>query len=122
MSKIELKQLFQGLQNQMISQLSTNREFISHEGSKGDALENAWIEWLKKYLPNKYSVDKAIVIDSTGTTSHQIDIVIYDNLYTPFVFQNIPVSKTHLQAVIFCFGNSPIIELLYSSLTWLIGP
>jgi len=86
MSKIELKQLFTGLQNQMISQLNTNREFITHPGSKGDALENAWIEWLRKYLPNRYSVEKAIVIDSEGNTSHQIDIVIYDNWFTPFIF------------------------------------
>lgn len=86
MSKVELKQLFEGLQNQMISQLSTNRKFINHPGSKGDALENAWIEWLQKYLPNRYSVEKAIVIDSEGNTSHQIDIVIYDNWFTPFIF------------------------------------
>lgn len=86
MSRVELKQLFEGLQSQMISQLSTNRNFITHQGSKGDALENAWIEWLQKYLPNRYSVDKAIVIDCEGKTSHQIDIVIYDNWFTPFVF------------------------------------
>ena len=86
MSKIDLKKLFDGLQGQMVSQLSTNREFITHPGSKGDALENAWIEWLRKYLPNRYSVDKAIVIDHEGNTSHQIDIVIYDNWYTPFIF------------------------------------
>jgi hypothetical protein len=86
MSKVELKQLFEGLQNQMISQLSTNRKFIIHPGSKGDALENAWIEWLREYLPNRYSVEKAIVIDSEGNTSHQIDIVIYDNWFTPFIF------------------------------------
>jgi len=86
MHKIDLKLLFEGLQNQMISQLNTNREFITHPGSKGDSLENAWIEWLQKYLPNRYSVDKAIVIDNEGTTSHQIDIVIYDNWFTPFIF------------------------------------
>lgn len=78
--------LFSGLQSQMNAQLNTNREFITHPGSKGDALENAWIEWLRKYLPNRYSVDKAIVIDHKGNTSHQIDIVIYDNWYTPFIF------------------------------------
>ena len=86
MSKIDLQLLFNGLQNQMISQLSTNRQFITHPGSKGDALENAWIEWLRNYLPNRYSVDKAIVIDSEGNTSHQIDLVIYDNWFTPFIF------------------------------------
>lgn len=86
MNKIDLKQLFEGLQNQMVAQLNTNREFITHPGSKGDSLENAWIEWLQKYLPNRYSVDKAIVIDHEGNTSHQIDIVIYDNWFTPFIF------------------------------------
>jgi hypothetical protein len=86
MNNVDIKLLFSGLQNQMIAQLNTNREFITHPGSKGDALENAWIEWLRKYLPNRYSVDKAIVIDYEGNTSHQIDIVIYDNWYTPFIF------------------------------------
>lgn len=37
-------------------------------------------------MPNRYSVDKAIVIDHEGNTSHQIDIVIYDNWFTPFIF------------------------------------
>ena len=63
MSKVDLKQMLNGLQKQMSAQLNTNREFIEHPGSKGDALENAWIEWLCKYLPNRYCVDKAIVID-----------------------------------------------------------
>lgn len=84
--KIPLKELFAGLQSQMNAQLNTSRRFINHPGAKGDSLENAWIEWLRKYLPNRYSVDKAIVIDSTGNTSHQIDIVIYDNWFTPFIF------------------------------------
>lgn len=86
MSKIDLKQMFNGLQNQMSAQLNTNREFIHHPGSKGDALENAWIEWLRTYLPNRYSVDKAIVIDHEGNTSQQMDVVIYDNWFTPFIF------------------------------------
>ena len=86
MNKVDLKMLFSGLQNQMSAQLNTNREFILHPGSKGDSLENAWIEWLRKYLPNRYSVDKAIVIDHEGNTSQQIDIVIYDSWFTPFIF------------------------------------
>lgn len=83
---IPLKSLFASMQQQMSAQLSTNRENIIHSTSKGDALENAWIEWLRKYLPNRYSVDKAIVIDYEGSISQQMDIVIYDNWYTPFIF------------------------------------
>ncbi len=84
-NKIKLKELFSALQNQMSAQLSTNRDFILHPGSKGDSLEDTWIEWLRKYLPNRYCVDKAIIIDSTGELSDQIDLVIYDQQYTPFV-------------------------------------
>ncbi|MDN5287688.1 MAG: hypothetical protein JWR38_3962 [Mucilaginibacter sp.] len=84
-NKINLKGLFSALQNQMTAQLSTNREFIMHPGSKGDSLEDTWIDWLRKYLPNRYCVDKAIIIDSTGQLSDQIDLVIYDQQYTPFV-------------------------------------
>jgi len=84
-AKIDIKGLFEGLQNQMVAQLNTNREFIVHPGSKGESLENVWIEWLRKYLPTRYCVDKAIIIDSNGDLSHQIDLVIYDQQYTPFV-------------------------------------
>lgn len=87
MNKVDLNQLFSGLQKQMSAQLNTNRAFINHPVSIGDALENAWIDWLRKYLPNRYCVDKAIVIDNEGNTSQQLDIVIYDNWFTPFIFK-----------------------------------
>lgn len=83
---INIKDLFHGLQKQMEAQLSTNRSFIMHPGTKGDALENVWIKWLKNYMPNRYCIDKAIIIDSEGNLSDQIDLVIYDQQYTPFVF------------------------------------
>lgn len=85
-NKIDIGDLFEGLQNQMIAQLNTNRDFIKHPSSKGDSLENTWIDWLKKYLPNRYCVDKAIIVDYEGNLSDQIDLVIYDQQYTPFVF------------------------------------
>lgn len=84
---IDLKELYNGLQRQMLASLNVNRDFIGHSGSKGDATEQRWIEFLKNYLPDRYKVDKAIVIDSTGNVSEQMDIVIYDGMYTPFIFK-----------------------------------
>ena len=83
---IDLKELFEGLQKQMYASLEMNRKMISHPGSKGDATERHWINFLQTYLPDRYKVDKAIVIDSHGNVSDQMDIVIYDSLYTPFIF------------------------------------
>lgn len=84
---IDLRNLFHGLQEQMLTSLNVNRMFIEHPGSKGDATEQHWIEFLRAYLPERYKVDKAIVIDSTGNVSEQMDVVIYDAIYTPFIFK-----------------------------------
>ena len=84
---VDLKGLFNGLQRQMLISLNVERSFIEHPGSKGDATEQHWIEFLRTYLPDRYKVDKAIVIDSNGQVSEQMDIVIYDGMYTPFIFR-----------------------------------
>lgn len=81
-----LKKIFLNLQKQMIQKLSTDRENIIHAPTKGAASELNWIDWLKKYLPNRYQVDQAFIIDSNGVFSEQIDVVIYDQQYSPFVF------------------------------------
>lgn len=105
--KIVLKDLFSGLQNQMAAQLNTNRSFILHPGSKGDSLENTWIEWLRKYLPNRYNIDTAIIIDSTGQLSEQIDLVIYDQQYTPFVLTQNGVHYIPAEGVYAVFEVKP---------------
>lgn len=81
-----LKSIFLNLQKQMIQKLSSDREIVFHSPSKGAATELNWIEWLKKYLPKRYQVDQAFIIDSNGRFSEQIDLVIYDQQYSPFVF------------------------------------
>ncbi|WP_409999388.1 DUF6602 domain-containing protein [Bradyrhizobium sp. SZCCHNR2028] len=53
----------------------------------GDATDGIWIELLKNYLPERYRIDRAFVIDSTDTVSRQIDVVIYDRQYTPLIFE-----------------------------------
>ena len=108
--KINLRKLFGGLQAQMEAQLNTNREFIKHSVSKGDSLENTWIEWLRTYLPNRYCVDKAIVVDSKGQLSHQIDLVIYDQTYTPFVFKQNGVFYIPAKGVYAVFEVKPELD------------
>lgn len=97
---IDLRELYGGLQKQMETSLNVNREFICNPSSKGDATEQHWIDFLRKYLPDRYKVNKAIVIDSTGNVSEQMDIVIYDGIYTPFIFNQddflyIPVESVY---------------------------
>lgn len=85
-NKVELRTLFLGLQSQMIAQLSTNRYNILHPGTKGDASELRWLETLQSYLPKRYQVEKAFVLDCDGNLSEQVDLIIFDRQYSPFLF------------------------------------
>ena len=87
-SIVNIKDLFLDLQETMQCELKTIRKNVKHSGSKGDATEVNWIDWLNKYLPNRYKVDKAFVVDCHGNRSDQLDIVIYDCQYSPFIFNN----------------------------------
>lgn len=63
--------------------LELANQTVTHPGTLGAVNENHFIRLLRQYLPKRYAVDTAIVIDSQGTTSDQIDVVIYDNHFTP---------------------------------------
>jgi len=78
-----LRSAFAAEQEVLSGQLKLSFDSISHSGVMGDVNEKYFIEVLRKYLPKRYAVDSAIVIDSNGATSDQIDIVIYDPQYTP---------------------------------------
>lgn len=58
---------------------------IPHPTGNGNNSEESWKRFLKEILPGKYGVDKGYVIDYEGNVSDQIDLIIYDALYSPFV-------------------------------------
>jgi hypothetical protein len=78
-----LQQAFRGQQRVLETQLEHAATSITHEGKRGDVTEKHFIDILRAYLPRRYAADSAIVIDSEGRTSDQIDVVIYDPQYTP---------------------------------------
>src|SRR3954470_21851007 len=83
--RVNLRDVFRGLQDQMEVKLTLNRKIVGHPGAKGLATELEWISMLSTYLPRRYCADKAFVIDSKGHVSDEIDIVIYDRQYSPFI-------------------------------------
>ena len=69
----------------MSAGLTTGRLF-EHASTAGAASEQQWIDLFHRYLPARYRATPAFVIDSSGNRSRQIDIAIYDNLYSPLLF------------------------------------
>ena len=96
---IELNSLFLDLQEEMKARLITNRKHILHPGSKGDATEMDWFNMFKNHFPKRYEIDKAFVIDYNGNLSQQIDIVIFDNQYSPFILKREGVNYVPAESV-----------------------
>ncbi len=74
------------LHKRIQEELRTARETLAHPGTKGDASEGIWLELLQTYLPRRYQVESAHVVDSDGKFSDQMDVVIFDRQYSPFIF------------------------------------
>lgn len=87
MSEWSLSHLLSGLHDDIQQKLATVRRTFGHPGTKGDASEAVWLELLQTYLPKRYSATTAHVVDSSGAFSEQIDVVVFDRQYSPFIFQ-----------------------------------
>jgi len=81
-----LTEILDGLQTRLEGELRGNRAAVTHPGARGEASEEDWLRVLKDHLPARYQADRAFVIDSNGACSEQIDIVIYDRQYSPFLY------------------------------------
>jgi hypothetical protein len=86
MTTWSLAQLLGGLHDDIQQRLDTARKSFGHSGTKGDASEKVWLELLDTYLPRRYRAAKAHVVDSKGVFSEQIDVVVFDRQYSPFIF------------------------------------
>ena len=84
-ARIDLAEIFRRVQQEMLAQLSVGRLF-EHASTAGAATEHHWLQLFDRYLPKRYRSAPAFVIDATGRRSRQIDIAIFDNLYTPPLF------------------------------------
>ena len=86
MNKWSLPRLLAGLHDDIQSRLATARKTFGHPGTKGDASQHVWLELLQTYLPKRYQAATAHVVDSHGTFSEQIDVLVFDRQYSPFIF------------------------------------
>lgn len=87
MSGWSLSSILETLHDDIQHRLGSVRRTLAHPGTKGDGSENVWLDLLGTYLPRRYQVAKAHVVDSLGVFSDQIDVVVFDRQYTPFIFQ-----------------------------------
>ena len=66
-----LREAFASEQTCLVANLRSSSR-IAHAGDRGEVNEQHFIDFLRHYLPNRYTVEKAIVIDSLGHVSDSI--------------------------------------------------
>ncbi len=86
-NRVDLRRVFLGLQGQMAARLGAQDLALDHGATKGSAREAGFIDLLGTYLPRRYRVGRGFVVDCEGRRSDQIDVVIYDRQYSPFLFK-----------------------------------
>lgn len=96
-----------------LTALLRSSERIKHAGDRGEVNEQHFIDFLRRYLPNRYTVEKAMIIDSRGAVSHSIDVVVFDRQYTPALLDNNKHRYVPAEAVYAVFECKPTIDKGY---------
>ncbi len=78
-----LRQLFDGVTEQMRIDFEKISTQVPHMGVRGGAREDSVRRFLTDYLPERIGVGTGIIIDHAGQTGPQTDVVLYDRLSTP---------------------------------------
>lgn len=73
-------------QRSLLQDLDESRNVHEHPTDLGDATELNWKRPLRTFLPERYQLAKAKVLDANDQISEQIDLVIFDRQFCPLWF------------------------------------
>lgn len=72
----------------------------AHPGLTGSYREEMWVKFFRSIIPRKFSfVHGAMIIDSDGNISNEVDIAVIDEMYTPYIFQYHTLKLIPVEAV-----------------------
>lgn len=112
MPPFDLTKAFEQLQRRLLSELGAS-DVAFHPTAKGDNTELNWIAMLRGFLPQRYQVDRAFVVDVNGEVSDQLDVVIYDAQYSPLLFRHKGGLYIPAESVYASFESKPELSKAY---------
>lgn len=72
-----------------------------HDGLTGGYREKMWMDFFRSIIPKKFSLEQGVmIIDSDGRVSKEVDIAVFDEQYTPYVFQYNTLKFIPIEAVV----------------------
>lgn len=120
---VDLRSLLLAKQEILRSQLAASSVHW-HPDAKGDVGEVNWMALLDGrhgrdgFLPSRYAVSSAFVIDADGNRSDQIDLVIHDAHFCPLLFEQAGHRYIPAESVYAVFETKPELNreyLVYAS-------
>lgn len=80
---MSLATLFDLVSERLRIEFDYQAKILGHPGEVGTGRENVLKNILAKFIPKRYAIDSGFVIDALNKRSKQMDIVIYEENYTP---------------------------------------
>lgn len=84
---MDIRKIFEAISLELSAKFQKTIQ-IKHNGGKGDNRENAFVDFLKEYLPNKYGIGRGEVISPENEISGELDIVIFDKDHCPLFLKS----------------------------------
>ncbi|WP_310551504.1 DUF6602 domain-containing protein [Paenibacillus glufosinatiresistens] len=81
----------------LVEQLNMSSQ---HHLTTGGFREDIWMSMFEQMVPRKFSIARSVfIIDSEGCISHEVDLAIFDEQYTPYIFRNGQMKYIPIEAV-----------------------
>ena len=92
-----IKENYKRLEEGIVNQLYFENE---HSGTIGSYREKIWKEMFQSIIPKKFVIEQSVfLIDSKGNVSNEVDLVIFGEMYTPYIFRYYNLKFIPIEAV-----------------------
>ena len=81
----DIKENYLKMERELVTQL--NYDVTNHQLTAGSYREEIWVNFFTRIVPKKFNIARSVfIIDSNQNVSNEVDIAIYDEQYTPYIF------------------------------------
>lgn len=94
----KLAENYEELEHSLVNQLLL--EVPNHHPTGGSYRESVWSSLFEMIIPKKYCIEQGVfIIDSYGNISNEVDLIIFDEMYTPYIFNYGKIKFIPIEAV-----------------------
>jgi hypothetical protein len=95
---VDIRENYRKLEREIVTQL--NYEVGIHQLTTGTNREYIWEDFFRRIIPKKFNIERSVfIIDSNNNCSNEVDIAIYDEQYTPYIFNYGVIKFIPIEAV-----------------------